>query len=193
MNGNSRNNRFAVLTTLLKEAFIASTFGLVHHLIRQRAFPRLLRSRALGALGKDISPSAVINAHVTIAGGATFTVGARTFVNEGVYLDLSERITIGEDCAIGHEVLFTTATHQLAKPTRRAGAPALRPIIVGDGTWIGSRATILPGVRIGSGCVVGAGAVVTSDIPNDSIYAGVPARLIRTLDSGTAIGIETRE
>nr|WP_243692494.1 acyltransferase [Curtobacterium sp. PhB146] len=164
----------------------------MHHLIRQRSFPRLLRSRALGCLGSDISRSAVINAHVTIAGRATLTVGEKTFLNEGIYLDLSERITIGKECAIGHEVLFTTASHQLANSTRRAGAAAVQPILVGDGTWIGSRATILPGVRIGSGCVVGAGAVVTSDVPDNSVYAGVPARLIRALDPGTEAETETR-
>ncbi|PZF13066.1 DapH/DapD/GlmU-related protein [Curtobacterium sp. MCLR17_034] len=192
MSSSLRSNKVAALTTLLEEAFVASTFGLVHHIIRQRTFPRLLRSRALGALGNRINRTAVINAHVTIAGRATLSVGARTFLNEGIYLDLSDQIVIGEDCAIGHEVLFTTATHRLGKSTRRAGESVIHPIVVGDGTWVGSRATILPGVRIGSGCVVGAGAVVTSDIPNDSIYAGVPARLIRPLDSATESETETR-
>ncbi|MBF4596274.1 MULTISPECIES: acyltransferase [Curtobacterium] len=134
----------------------------------------------------------MINAHVTIAGRANLTVGARTFLNEGIYLDLSEQITIGKDCAIGHQVLFTTATHQLAKAGRRAGPAVVRPIVVGDGTWIGSRATILPGVTIGSGSVVGSGAVVTSDIPNNSVYAGVPARLIRALDTDLEPETETR-
>lgn len=192
MSRRSHSKSITATRALLGEVFFASTTGMVHHLIRQRSFPRLLRSRALGRLGSDINRSAVINAHVTIAGRANLTVGARTFLNEGIYLDLSEQITIGKDCAIGHQVLFTTATHQLAKAGRRAGPAVVRPIVVGDGTWIGSRATILPGVTIGSGSVVGSGAVVTSDIPNNSVYAGVPARLIRALDTDLEPETETR-
>jgi len=67
-------------------------------------------------------------------------------------------------------------------PKRRAGTPRTAPVRIGAGAWIGAQATILPGVTIGEGAVVGAGSVVTRDIPPNVTAAGVPARVIRSLE-----------
>ncbi|WP_442972205.1 DapH/DapD/GlmU-related protein [Rhodococcus sp. WAY2] len=78
-------------------------------------------------------------------------------------------------------VLFVTSSHELDGSQRRAGQPYAEEIIIGDGVWIGARATILPGARIGNGVMIAAGAVVRGNIESDAIYAGVPARLIKKL------------
>ena len=89
------------------------------------------------------------------------------------------RITIGNGVLIGHNVVLSTLNHDPA-PARRAWLhPA--PIVIGDRVWIGSNATVLPGVTIGDGAIVAAGAVVTKDVAPNTVVAGVPARLLRPL------------
>lgn len=88
-------------------------------------------------------------------------------------------ITIGNGVLIGHNVVLATLNHDPA-PARRAWLhPA--PIVIGDRVWIGSNATVLPGVTIGDGAIVAAGAVVTKDVAPNTVVAGVPARLLRPL------------
>ena len=91
----------------------------------------------------------------------------------------------GDQVSIGHDVLFMTGSHQLnAGPNqRRAGDWFGQPIQVGNHVWIGARTTILPGVSIGDGAVIAAGATVTKNVPENAIVAGVPARIIRYVDA----------
>ena len=89
---------------------------------------------------------------------------------------------VGCDCNDGSEQKpFATINHGLEPDRRGDNIPA--PIHVGENVWIGSHATILPGVTIGENAIVAAGAVVTKDVPADTVVAGVPARPIRKLDS----------
>lgn len=178
---NDEASRRGALSAIMREARVTWTSGLAHALVRRRGFPRALRSRALRALGADVSTSALINGHVSIAGRAPLVIGPRTFVNEGTYFDLAAATEIGSDCAIGYDVMFITATHRPGTSVRRAGPVDVRPISVGNGTWIGARATILPGVKIGGGCITAAGAVVTQDCQPHTLYAGVPARAVKDL------------
>jgi maltose O-acetyltransferase len=175
-------SRRGALRAIARELRVSWTSGLAHAIVRRRGFPRAFRSRALRLLGADIASSALINGHVSIAGRAKLVIGPRTFVNEGTYFDLAAATEIGSDCAIGYEVMFITATHRPGTTTRRAGPVDVRPISVGDGTWVGARATILPGVKIGEGCIIAAGAVVTGDCEPHTLYAGVPARAVRALE-----------
>ena len=108
-------------------------------------------------------------------------IGRGTFVNRGCVFDAMAPIRIGERCALGMEVMFITSTHPVAGHERRAGDVEGKPVIIGDGCWIGARATILPGVSVGAGSVIAAGAVVVSDCDPDTVYAGVPARPVRDL------------
>jgi acetyltransferase-like isoleucine patch superfamily enzyme len=112
--------------------------------------------------------------------GGDLAIGPRTFVNYGCSFAATERITIGADCLFGPYVNITDNDfHDLRDHARQ---PASQPVTIGDHVWIGTRAIILPGVSIGDGAVVGAGSVVTSDVPPNGLVAGNPARLIRTLD-----------
>jgi maltose O-acetyltransferase len=112
-------------------------------------------------------------------GGRHVAIGRGTYVNRGCVFD--GHVSIGKRCAIGMGAAFISSTHELGDHTRRAGPLKFEPIRVGDGCWIGSRAMILPGVTIGDGVVVAAGAVVREDCAPNTLYAGVPARAIREL------------
>ena len=113
--------------------------------------------------------------------GGELLIGARTFVNYGCSLAATGRVSIGADCLLGPYVNITdNAFHDLRD---RARQPEPRPVIIGNGVWIGVRAIILPGVTVGDGAVIGAGSVVTKDVPPNGVVAGNPARLLRVLDS----------
>jgi len=108
-------------------------------------------------------------------------IGARTFANVGlVALDVA-RITIGDDVQIGPNVQLLTATHPLEPEPRRAKWEAGEPIAIGDNAWLGGAVIVCPGVTIGADTVVGAGAVVTRDLPAGVLALGVPARVVRSL------------
>lgn len=109
-------------------------------------------------------------------------VGPRTFVNvNAVFLDVA-RITIGADVQIGPNVQLLTATHPVEAEPRRAKWESAKPITIEDNAWLGGGVIVLPGVRIGANTVVGAGAVVTRDLPPNVVAVGNPARPIRTQD-----------
>ena len=95
-------------------------------------------------------------------------------------LDLAP-IRIGRHTLIGPKVQLLTALHPFDATQRRTGLEAGRPITVGDDCWLGGGVIVCPGVAIGDRSVIGAGAVVTRDIPADSVAVGNPARVIRTL------------
>jgi maltose O-acetyltransferase len=108
-------------------------------------------------------------------------VGARTFINFGVVLLDVARITIGDDVQVGPNVQFLTPTHPVEAAPRRAKLEAARPIAVGDNVWLGGGVILCPGVSIGENTVVGAGAVVTRDLPANVVAVGNPARVVRPL------------
>ncbi len=108
-------------------------------------------------------------------------IGARTFINFGlVALDVA-RIDIGDDVQIGPRVQLLTPTHPLEPEARRAKWEAAAPITIGDNVWLGGGVIVCPGVTVGTDTVVGAGSVVTRDLPSGVLAAGAPARVVRSL------------
>ena len=79
-------------------------------------------------------------------------------------------------------VVISSATHPLNAKVRSSGEEFAKPIVIGNNVWIGSSATICPGVTIGNDVVIGAGAVVVKDVPDSVVVAGVPAKIIRKVD-----------
>gem|GEM_PF-466435 len=144
--------------------------------------PTGLRWVLLRAVGMRVERSGV--ASRVWFGSRRMAVGRGTYIGHGAMFDTFAPISIGRDCAIAMQTTFVTSTHRIGGPHKRAGVLETRPIVVGDGVWIGARATVLPGVTIGDGAVVAAGAVVTRDCDPHTLYAGVPARAIRTLPHG---------
>ena len=113
--------------------------------------------------------------------GWQLRVGVRTFINFGlVALDVAT-ITIGDDVQIGPNVQLLTATHPVAAEPRRAKWEAGKPITIADNAWLGGGVIVLAGITIGENTVVGAGAVVTRDLPANVVAVGNPARIIRSL------------
>ncbi len=98
-----------------------------------------------------------------------------------VVLDCAS-VTIGSNTLFAPNVQIYTATHPLDHRLRREGVEMAEPVAIGDDCWIGGGAVICPGVTIGNRCVVAAGAVVAADVPDDSLVAGIPARVIKKLD-----------
>ena len=113
--------------------------------------------------------------------GYQTTFGARTFANFGlVVLDVAT-VTIGDDVQIGPNVQLLTATHPLEPGPRRDKWEAAQPITIGDNVWLGGGVIVCPGVTIGADTVVGAGSVVTKDLPAGVLAVGTPARVVREL------------
>jgi maltose O-acetyltransferase len=113
--------------------------------------------------------------------GYQIDVGARVFANFGlVCLDVA-RITIGDDTRIGPGVQLLTPTHPLAPGPRRDGWESAEPITLGRNVWLGGAVVVCPGVTIGDDTVVGAGSVVTRDLPAGVLAVGNPARVVRSL------------
>lgn len=112
--------------------------------------------------------------------GKNITLGKNVFINACCHFQDHGGITLGDNCQIGHNVVFATLNHYLDPQKRALTFPA--PIRLGKNVWIGSNATILQGVTIGDNSVVAAGAVVTKDVPANTIVGGVPAKYIRAIE-----------
>lgn len=101
--------------------------------------------------------------------------GENNFVNHGCYFMDGGGIFLGKNVFIGPFCGFYTANHPLNIAERNKGLETALPIRIGDNCWFGANVTVLPGVRIGNGCVIAAGSVVTKDLPDNCMAAGVPA------------------
>lgn len=113
--------------------------------------------------------------------GFNIHAGKGLFMNfDCVILDVCE-VRIGASCFMGPGVHLYTATHPIEAGARCAGREFGKPITIGDRVWIGGRSVVLPGVRIGDEAVIGAGSIVTSDVPPRTLVAGNPAREIRRI------------
>lgn len=131
----------------------------------------------LGAVGSGVH----IKPPLFVDYGAYISIGNRTFANYGlVALDVA-RITIGEDVQIGPNVQLLTPTHPTEPDLRRNKYEAAKPIVIGNNVWLGGGAIVLPGVTIGDNSIIGAGSVVTKDIPANVIAVGNPTRIVRNL------------
>jgi maltose O-acetyltransferase len=140
------------------------------------------RMRILGDLLGSIGEEAEIRPPFYCDYGFHIHIGARTFVNFGLFaLDVAE-IRIGDDVQIGPSVQLLTPTHPLEPEPRRAKWEAAKPIAIGDNAWLGGGVVVCPGVTIGQDTVVGAGAVVTGDLPPGVLAVGNPARVVRPVE-----------
>jgi maltose O-acetyltransferase len=155
---------------------------LVNVVLGSSLIPRIARSAAFRVLGMSMPILVYIRPGVTFK-TMRVTLGPGAMINTGVKFDNRARVSLGANVAVGCDVLFLTDSHEVGTGERRCGgADILRPIVVGDGAWVGARATIMPGVTIGDGAVIAAGSVVVRDCEPNCIYAGVPAQIIRKIE-----------
>lgn len=111
--------------------------------------------------------------------GKNLKIGKKVFINSGCRFQDQGGITIGDGALIGHNVVMATINHDLDPQRRSDILPA--PIVIGRNVWLGANSTILPGVCIGENAVIAAGAVVTKNVPADTVAAGIPAKPIRDI------------
>ena len=151
-----------------------------------------LRTQAWRAAGLRAGERSRLMGDLHITGRAGWqdklTIGADTLITGPLRIDLEAPVRIGDRVRIGHDVMLLTVDHRIGEPEYRCGNSFARSISIGDGAWLGSRVLVLPGVSIGKGAVVAAGAVVARDVPENTLVAGVPARVVRSLsgESGEA-------
>jgi maltose O-acetyltransferase len=151
--------------------------------VRQGPLRRQLLTELLGSVGEgtEIRPPFYVDY------GSHIRIGARCFANFGlVALDVAA-ITIGDDVQIGPNVQLLTPTHPVDPEPRRHKWETAEPIAIGDNVWLGGGAIVLPGVTIGGNTVVGAGSVVTRDLPANVVAVGNPARVVRFLDPAASV------
>lgn len=108
------------------------------------------------------------------------TIGNRTFINSDAYIRQQTRI--GDRVLIGPYCRLISDTHALGNSWQRGGRGAVAPITIEDGVWLGANVTVIGPVTIGAGAMVAAGAVVTKDVPANTMVGGVPAKMLRQLD-----------
>ena len=118
--------------------------------------------------------------------GRGVTLGDRSGI--GINASIGEQTHIGSDVMMGPDCVIYTRNHRFDRldiPMREQGYGPVEPVVIGDDCWIGGRVTILPGVHIGNGAVIAAGAVVTKDVPPYAVVGGVPAKIIYNRKDGT--------
>jgi acetyltransferase-like isoleucine patch superfamily enzyme len=134
------------------------------------------RTRALRVGGITMGERTTFFGYPTLVGPGPIRerliIGYACGFNKGAFFDLTAEIRIGNDVSVGHDVSFLTGTYALGTPAQRAGTPSSAPIVIGDGVWIGARATILPGVTIGAGSVISAGVALGEDVPENTLVTG---------------------
>lgn len=129
--------------------------------------------------GRPVDPTFRLFPPFTSECGKNIRIGKRVFINSGCRFQDHGGVTIGDDALIGHNVTLSTLNHDLDPAKRKDMRPA--PIVIGKNVWIGAGSTVLPGVTVGDSAVVAAGAVVTKDVPENTVVAGVPARVVKEL------------
>ena len=133
-------------------------------------------------LGK-VDDTAIIEKNFNCDNGKNIFLGSNFLANYNVtILDVNE-VNIGDNVMIGPGTVITTVGHPISPKGRREQLAETKKVNIGDDVWIGANVTILPGVNIGNNVVIGAGAVVTHDIPDNSLAVGVPAKVIREIEN----------
>lgn len=141
--------------------------------------PEELRALFSQLIGQPVDESFALFPPFHTDCGKNIHIGKNVFLNMGCKFQDQGGIYIGDGALIGHNVVLATLNHAMSPSRRGTMVPA--PIRIGKNVWIGSNAAILPGVTIGDGAIVAAGAVVTRDVPENAIVGGVPAKVIRHL------------
>ncbi len=146
-----------------------------------------------GHLAIHIGDDCTISGRTSLVASKVFDqpvlrIGDRTYVGYQVTISAGREVTIGNDVKIANGVFIADNPGHPLDPVQRrtqaVGPEDLRPVHIGDDVWLGTNVVVLPGVTIGDGTVVGAGAVVTKDLPPRVLAAGNPARVVRALAEG---------
>lgn len=141
--------------------------------------PEMLRALFSRLIGQEVDESFCLFPPFYTDCGKNIHIGKNVFINAGCHFQDQGGIILEDGVLIGHSVVLATLNHAFDPQRRRDLIPA--PIVIGKNVWIGSHATILPGVTIGENAVIAAGSVVTKDVPADMVVGGVPAKGIKSI------------
>lgn len=153
-------------------------FFCVNHLLKGARFFSAKR-KLLRWAGYDIGEGTKVVGPMLCTG--KFSIGKNCWIGRDLRIEGNGWVHIGDNCDIAPSVMFCTGGHAIGGPGRRAGEGQTYTIHVGSGSWICARATIARDVTVGNGCVVAACACVTRDVPDNSLFGGIPGRVIREL------------
>lgn len=160
---------------LILYSVFAKPLPISHHFPPAKAVRLFFARRILKKVGKEINieKGAVINGQVSVG----------NYSGIGVNCELYGPVLIGEHVMMGPEVVIYTQNHAFGRvdvPIQEQGYDEFRPVTIGNDVWIGRRVIILPGVNIGEGCIIGAGAVLAKDVPPYSIVVGNPGKIVKS-------------
>ena len=153
-------------------------FRVNHLLVGTRAFEK--KRRLLCSIGHEIGEGTKVVGPLVCTG--KLHIGSECWIGRDLTVTGNGDGYIGDRCDLAPGVMFVTGSHAIGDSHRRAGKGNNQPIRVGDGCWLGARATVLGGVTLGSGTVVAACACVAKDQPDNCLTGGVPAKIIRELE-----------
>ena len=154
------------------------------------------RERILHALLESVGEGTFMLGPIRFHYGCHTRIGSHCFMNFNFTVQDDARVTIGDHCNFGPNVTIVTPMHPMLSDERRGIVCSdgisrflcyAKPVSIGNDCWFGANVVVCPGVTIGDNCVIGAGSVVTRDIPANSFAAGVPARVIRAITADDAI------
>jgi maltose O-acetyltransferase len=157
---------------------------LVNGLCGSILVPQSFRRASVNAWGADVDAACRLRQGNRFDSNL-FSFGENTWVAESSFRNLGAGVTLERNVCVGFGSTFITRTHPIGPSDFRCwhGTPGIDlPIVVGEGSWLSANVTVLPGVTIGNGCVIAAGAVVDRDCEPNGLYGGVPARRLRDLD-----------
>ncbi|UJS27658.1 sugar O-acetyltransferase [Macrococcoides canis] len=122
-----------------------------------------------------------VEANIRVDYGYNIYVGENFYSNHDLTILDVAPVTIGDNCMVAPGVHIYTATHPIDPMERNSGLEYAKPVVIGDNCWIGGRSIINPGVTIGNNVVIASGTVVTKDVPDNVVVAGVPAKVIKQI------------
>ena len=168
----------------LIQEIIAQNQRLLQNLNTQRHCECEVRQLVSEITGQKISQTTEIRLPFYTDYGHNIKLGKRVFINSNVMMVDLGGITIEDDVLIGPGAYLLSVNHKLNPKQRRE--LELKPVVIKKNAWIGAKATICPGVVVGENAVVAAGAVVTKDVPKNTVVAGMPAKVIKKIDKKNA-------
>ncbi len=154
------------------------------------------RNRILHEILGGIGEGTFLQGPITFHYGKHTTIGKRTFINFNFTVQDDALVSIGDDCNFGPNCTIVTPMHPMLPDERKAMLDKdgnvkrfcyAKPVHIGNDCWFGANVTVCPGVTVGNNCVIGAGSVVTKDIPDNCFAAGVPCRVIRELSEADSM------
>lgn len=157
------------------------TFLINHVFTSMKPFSSNIKCAILRSVGHRIGKGTTIVSPVYIIGKVE--IGDACWINRGFTVQGDGLVRIGDNCDIAPDVSFLTGGHQIGTSKRRAGTGEVYTITVGNGCWIGARSTLLGNIVVNDGSVVAACTCVNRDVPENVVVGGVPAKVIRRLDS----------